>query len=86
MGDTLWVNWEKHRGKIETHPVKVYALRYDNKKNSMRICVDGEFEINCYGGSYTHHYQGTFAWNNIGKTVFLTKEEAEKKLKEIEGK
>jgi hypothetical protein len=35
---------------------------------------------------YTHYYNGTFAWNSVGKTVFLTKEEAEKALAEREGK
>ena len=86
VNDTVWVNWERYKGKKETHPVKVYALRYDTKKNSMRICVDGKFEISAYGGDYTHYYNGTFAWNSVGKTVFLTREEAEKALAEREGK
>lgn len=81
VGDTVWVNWERYRGKKETRPVKVYALRFDTKKNSMRICVEGNFEISSYGGSYTHYYNGTFAWNSVGKTVFLTREEAEWALK-----
>ena len=81
VGDTLWVNWENYNGKKETRPVKVYALRFDTKKNSMRICVEGDFEISSYGGSYTHYYNGTFAWNSVGKTVFLTREEAEQTLK-----
>ena len=46
----------------------------------MRVCVEGDFKIDCYDGYYTHRYQGTFSWENIGKTVFLTKEEAEQKL------
>ena len=81
VGDTVWINWERTKSKIETHPAKVYALRFDTKKNNMRICVEGKFKIASYDGSYTHHYNGTFAWNSVGKTVFLTREEAEKALK-----
>ncbi len=84
-GDTLWVNWGYCKSKEETRPVKVYALRFDTKKNNMRICVEANFEISSYGGSYTHYYNGTFAWNSVGKTVFLTKEEAEAALAERSG-
>ncbi len=82
VGDTVWVNWENYKSVKETRPVKVYALRFDTKKNNMRICVEGDFEISSYGGSYTHYYNGTFAWSSVGKTVFLTREEAEKALAE----
>ena len=82
VGDTLWVNWGYCKSKEETRPVKVYALRFDTKKNNMRICVEANFKISSYGGSYTHYYNGTFAWNSVGKTVFLTKEEAEKALED----
>lgn len=81
VGDTLWVRWSLSEGhKKDIYPVKVYALRFDTKKNNMRVCVEGHFKITAYGGSYTHYYNGTFAWNSVGKTVFLTKEEAEKAL------
>ena len=87
VGDTLWVQWSLSKGhKNDIYPVKVYALRYDTKKNNMRICVEGHFKITAYGGNYTHYYNGTFAWNSVGKTVFLTKEEAEQALKGAEGK
>lgn len=86
VGDTLWVNWENYRKSKETRPVKVYALRFDTKKNNMRICVEGNFKFSSYGGSHTHYYNGTFAWGSVGKTVFLTKEEAEKALAERSGK
>lgn len=83
VGHTLWVRWSPSRGHKESvYPVKVYALRYDTKKNNMRVCVEGKFDITAYGGHYTHYYNATFAWNNIGKTVFLSREEAEKALKE----
>ena len=81
VGDTLWIRWSLSQGhKKDIYPVKVYALRFDTKKNNKRICVEGHFKITSYGGSYTHYYNGTFAWESIGKTVFLTKEEAEKAL------
>lgn len=84
VGDTLWVRWSISRGHKENiYPVKVYALRFDTKKNNMRICVEGHFEITAYGGNYTHYYNGTFAWNSVGKTVFLTREQAEKALAEV---
>ena len=84
VGDTLWVRWSISRGHKENiYPVKVYALRFDTKKNNMRICVEGHFEITAYGGNYTHYYNGTFAWNSVGKTLFLTREQAEKALAEV---
>lgn len=83
VGDTLFVLWSLTKShKKSVYPVKAYALRYDDKKNNMRVCVEGTFNIEAYGGSYNHYYRGTFTWENVGKTVFLTKEEAEKALAE----
>lgn len=85
VGDTVYVKWRLHRNSnYGIYPVKVYALRWDEKKNNFRVCVGGDFEISAYGGKYTHRYQATFTWNNVGKTVFLTKEEAEKALQNKE--
>ena len=82
VGDELWVIWSLHKNiEKSIYPVKVYAFRFDTKKNNMRICVEGQFEITAYGGRYTHHYSATFTWNSVGKTVFVTREEAEAKLK-----
>ncbi len=81
VGDTVWINYEYSKSIIRTCPVKVYAYRIDTKKNNMRICVEGNIKISGYGGHYNHYYNGTFKWNSVGKTVFLTKEEAEQKLK-----
>ena len=84
VGDTLWVVWSYTKSSPKgVYPVKVYALRYDNKENNMRVCVKGDFKMDKYDGYYDHHYRGTFSWKNVGKTVFLTREEAEK---ECEGK
>lgn len=83
VGDTLWVQWGKEHGlKEKVFPVEVYALRFDTKKNNMRICVEGVFEVTAYGGKFNHYYNGTFAWNSIGKTVFLTEKDAERTLAE----
>jgi hypothetical protein len=81
VGDTLWIRWGIHESTKKIYPVKVYALRYDTKKNNMRLCVEANFEITDYGGLFHHHYIGTFPWSSVGKTVFLTKEEAEQALK-----
>ena len=81
VGDTVWIRWGLHESTKKIYPVKVYALRYDTKKNNMRLCVEANFEITDYGGRFNHHYIGTFPWNSVGKTVFLTCEEAEQALK-----
>ena len=82
VGDTVFVQWGKEHGlKNKIYPVEVYALRFDTKKNNMRICVNGIFEVNAYGGKFNHYYNGTFAWNSVGKTVFLAREEAERALR-----
>ena len=81
VGDTVWIRWGIHESTKKIYPVKVYALRYDTKKNNMRLCVEANFEITDYGGRFNHHYIGTFPWDSVGKTVFLTREEAEQALK-----
>lgn len=81
VGDTVWIRWGFTNQPKKIYPVKVYALRYDTKKNNMRLCVEANFEITDYGGRFNHHYIGTFPWDSVGKTVFLTREEAEQALK-----
>ncbi len=79
---TLYVKWRLTKAsKYGIYPAKVYALRWDDKKNNFRVCVEGKFQISTYGGYYTHYYRATFGWDNVGKTVFLTKEEAEAELR-----
>ena len=86
VGDTVYVKWRLHSGcKYDVYPVIVYALRWDQKKNNFRLLVEGSFKISAYGGYYVNNYRATFSWDNIGKTVFLTKEEAEQALKERDG-
>ncbi len=87
VGQMVYVKWRSNKAcEYGIYPAKVYALRWDVKKNNFRVCVEGKFQISAYGGTYTHYYSATFAWDNVGKTVFLTKEEAEKALAERIGK
>lgn len=75
VGDKLWVVY-----KNKVYPVTIYAVRTDNKKNSKRICVEGEFHICEPYGNYTHYYSSTFNISSIGKSIFNTEEEALKSL------
>ena len=85
VGDTVYVKWRLTKAsEYGIYPAKVYALRWDTKKNNFRVCVNGNFQISAYGGTYTHYYRAAFTWSNVGKAVFLTKEEAERALKERE--
>ena len=76
VGDTVYIQYKK-----KIYPVSVYAIRYDTKTNNKRICVEGWLQID---ECYQHEYLATFKWESVGKTVFLTREEAEKALKERE--
>ena len=85
VGDTVYVRWAINKAcEYGIYPVKVYALRWDTKKNNFRVCVEGDFQISAYGGTYTQYYRAAFTWDNVGKSIFLTKEEAERALKERE--
>ena len=80
VGDTLYVNFQYLRSwENKTYPVTVNAIRLDTKKNNHRICVNGTFHLR---EDYSHNYMATFNFDNIGKTIFRTREEAEAKLKE----
>lgn len=72
VGDTVYIQYKK-----KIYPVDVYAIRYDTKTNNKRICVEGWLQIDEW---YQHSYSATFKWENVGKTVFLTYEDAEKTL------
>lgn len=74
VGDTVYIQYKK-----KIYPVDVYAIRYDTKTNNKRICVEGWLQIDEW---YQHSYSATFKWESVGKTVFLTREEAEKALNE----
>lgn len=68
VDDTMYV---KYKDIIRS--VKVTAIRIDTKKNNHRICVEGGFPEGKYT---THHYQATFNFDSIGKTLFRTEAEA----------
>lgn len=72
VGDKVYIKYQK-----KIYPVTVYAIRVDTKTNSKRICVDDWLQIDEY---YQHSYTATFKWESIGKTIFLTREEAENAL------
>ena len=63
-------------------------IRYEIKAFSYGYCdnyvePDIEDEIIFYYENYTGSITGDFPMSEIGKTVFLTREEAEKKLEEM---
>lgn len=87
VGDTVYVHWSLTLARAKkVYPVKVYALRWDTKAKDRRICVEGEFEIDTYDGSYTHYYRANFGWDKVGKTLFLSREDAKIALAEKENK
>ena len=81
VGDVLYVIFKAYNEE-KVYPVNVSAIRMDTKKNNNRVCVWGTFHITEF---YAHEYKATFKFDSIGKAVFLTREEAEAKLKEMKG-
>ena len=65
VGQTVWY---VDKGAERVKPIKVI---------SYEICNNGEEEFGCWGGDFT---PTRFHVENIGKTVFLTREEAEQAL------
>ena len=72
VDDVVYIVYKKN-----VYPVTVCAVKIDTKTNSNRFCVEGWIQV---GRSYEHRYTATFKWESVGKTVFLTREEAEKAL------
>ena len=72
IGDVVYIIYKKN-----VCPVTVRAIKIDTKTNGNRFCVEGWIQV---GRSYEHRYMATFKWESVGKTVFLTREEAEKAL------
>ena len=71
VGDTVY---SLNDGKIVES--EVYALRIDTLKSNKRICVkEKQYKF--------FPYRATFKFSSIGKTVFLTREEAEKALERM---
>lgn len=81
VGDTVW---ELCKCDDEVYRIFPMALKVVVSYGSIR-CVKGKEPIvwNLYAESdYTYMYKSFY---DLGKTVFLTKEEAEAKLKEYQG-
>lgn len=76
VGDTVWDN---DFGYPESYEIKAFSYGYCDSY----VEPDIEDEIIFYYENYTGSITGAFPMSEIGKTVFLTCEEAEKKLKEI---
>ena len=78
VGDTIWDN---DYGKPCAYTITGFSFGtgedYIDEPVSLR-------EVVCYYSNYSGSITGSFAVSEIGKTVFLTKEEAEQKLKEME--
>ena len=78
VGDTVWDN---DYGKPCAYTITGFSFGtgedYIDEPVSLR-------EVVCYYSNYSGSITGSFAVSEIGKTVFLTKEEAEQKLKEME--
>ena len=80
VGDTVWDN---DFGYPESYEIKAFSYGYCDSYVEPGIGI--EDEIIFYYENYTHPISitGAFPMSEIGKTVFLTREEAEKKLEEM---
>ena len=78
VGDTVWDN---DYGKPCAYTITGFSFGtgedYIDEPVSLR-------EVVCYYSNYSGSMTGSFAVSEIGKTLFLTKEEAKQKLKEME--
>ena len=73
VGDKIWDN---DFGHPESYEIKAFSYGYCDSY----VEPDIEDEIIFYYENYTGSITGAFPMSEIGKTIFLTNEEAEKKL------
>jgi len=80
VGDTVWDN---DFGYPESYEIKAFSYGYCDSYVEPGMGI--EDEIIFYYENYTHSISitGAFPMSEIGKTVFLTREEAEEKLGEM---
>lgn len=79
VGDTVYAFCE-YWGVVLPYFVETLEISYYNKNENCYL-----YEANCTNAEQTDLLDSIdFDFDDIGKTVFLTKEEAEKKLKECE--
>ena len=76
VGDKTWDN---DFGYPESYEIKAFSYGYCDSY----VEPDIEDQIIFYHENYSGSITGSFAMSEIGKTVFLTREEAEKKLEEM---
>ena len=76
VGDKVWDN---DFGHPESYEIKAFSYGYCDSY----VEPDIEDEIIFYYENYTGSITGAFPMSEIGRTVFLTREEAEKKLEEM---
>lgn len=76
VGDTVWDN---DFGYPESYEIKAFSYGYCDSY----VEPDTEDQIIFYYENYSGSIAGAFPISEIGKTVFLTREEAEKKLEEF---
>lgn len=77
VGDMVWDN---DFGYPESYEIKAFSYGYCDSYVEPGIGI--EDEIIFYYESYTRSIAGAFPMSEIGKTVFLTREEAKKKLED----
>lgn len=76
VGDTVWDN---DFGYPESYEIKAFSYGYCDSY----VEPDIEDQIIFYYENYSGSITGAFPMSELGKTVFLTHEEAEKKLEEM---
>lgn len=76
IGDMVWDN---DFGYPESYEIKAFSYGYCDSY----VESDIEDQIIFYYENYSGSITGAFPMSEIGKTVFLTREEAEKKLEEM---
>ena len=81
VGQTVWVNHEHYKEGMHTYAVQVHKYTYKSTPVT-RLWLVGEIINPCYGPQW---YYELFSWDDVGTKVFLTKEDAEKALKECKG-
>lgn len=79
VGDMLWYNI---LGYTESYEIKAFSYGYCD--GYIEAGEEIEDEIIFYCENHTGSIIGSFPMSGIGKIVFLTREEAEKKLEEIQ--
>lgn len=76
IGSTVWDN---DFGYPQSYEIKAYSYGYCDSY----VEPDIEDQIIFYYENYSGSIAGAFPMSDLGKTVFLTREEAEKKLEEM---